>query len=778
MKIIAKQNTVITSGDFGQEVSCGISAKNMKYVARLLRDNYSDTPWASVREINANAVDACKKANGGSGRLPTVHVPNRFDFTFSVRDYGKGLTPVEMLGDPDDPTQIGLYASYGESTKRGSDDDIGGFGIGRFAPLSYSDSFTVESFVDGVRYIYAVRINEYDDTKITPMGQEKTDEPNGVLISMPVKAHDADRFQQMIKRLSFFGLKIDTTVEMPDWDKEAPISLQDKNWEIRDLKNVIGRHLGYSHNEHSWHYTPKHYVVMGGIPYPLDPAPLGGEEGQFLSHLNRSLILRLPTTSSVKLHHSREMLEYRDFTKDTLRKAINEVRKDLEAKMQKEIDKCNDIYDAVKKYQDFNTFTSNRSFVNLTWNGRKILTSWSLRELGNDIARNGITEMWKFVVSSTNVNGTSCRKGYSCQADFDRDAAILYDDLPLDTKGKNLIRKVKYLLEEDNFKVVYVIRFTDAQHEHLRPKLEARMKEQHFDEIIKCGKFFRLSQAKEKALPKRPKSQGGKGKKAFSLMGISIHTGSYRNLHGSWNRNISYGDLPSGTKYYVVTDNSYIKGYAGAVIYPFHSYNGGFRAPAVRSFLGLKDDTPIFGVTVHASKRIKKENDWVNLADLIKKKAEAYIKKHPEVLNTSSDEISIEKNKNSLLQKFFHHPELNESIRGQFKPLLDKLDVIRTQQETASDRRETLELACRSLGYDPELEKVVRGKQDESAKLFGLVRTYLPFYVFRNSGYYNQDDNQRLVNFINDCNLGSKKIDRAVEIANAIEIAKKVSKSA
>ena len=122
MKILVADRIVATSHDF-PTVNCSIDAEDMRYISSLLRNNYSNTILATIRETYANAVDA-NKENNLSPELIEVKSPTSLDQTFSVRDYGCGLSRDQVFN---------LYSKFGKSTKRGSDLSIGGFGIGRRA---------------------------------------------------------------------------------------------------------------------------------------------------------------------------------------------------------------------------------------------------------------------------------------------------------------------------------------------------------------------------------------------------------------------------------------------------------------------------------------------------------------------------------------------------------------------------------------------------------------------------------------------------------------------
>ncbi len=134
-----KNKKVVQSHDF-DAVDCTIDAEDMRYVASLLRNNYSNPTLAVVREITANALDA--KSAAGSARPIEVSVPSTMNPHFCVRDFGGGLSQDDIFG---------LYSKYGKSTKRNSNNYIGAFGIGKFAPLSYGNNFTIVSYNGGVK---------------------------------------------------------------------------------------------------------------------------------------------------------------------------------------------------------------------------------------------------------------------------------------------------------------------------------------------------------------------------------------------------------------------------------------------------------------------------------------------------------------------------------------------------------------------------------------------------------------------------------------------------
>ena len=193
--IITQEKTkqVVQSHDF-EQVNCTIDAEDMRYVASLLRNNYSNPALAVVREISANALDANAEAN--STKRIEVKLPSSMSPNFSVRDFGGGLSEEDIFG---------LYSKYGKSTKRQSNNYIGAFGIGKFAPLSYGDSFTCVSYYGGNKTTYNIFVNEDDDTKIARIGDpEPTNEPTGLCIEVAVSESDRDNFRNIAQKFFKF----------------------------------------------------------------------------------------------------------------------------------------------------------------------------------------------------------------------------------------------------------------------------------------------------------------------------------------------------------------------------------------------------------------------------------------------------------------------------------------------------------------------------------------------------------------------------------------------
>ena len=67
-----------------------------------------------------------------------------------------------------------VYAFYGESTKRNTNDQIGMLGIGSKAAFAYGDNYVINSFLDGKKHIYNAYIDESQVGQISKVGEENS----------------------------------------------------------------------------------------------------------------------------------------------------------------------------------------------------------------------------------------------------------------------------------------------------------------------------------------------------------------------------------------------------------------------------------------------------------------------------------------------------------------------------------------------------------------------------------------------------------------------------
>jgi len=329
MIIKSIQRNVVESHDFKSEIAT-IDANEMRYISSLLRNNYSNVILATARETIANAVDA----NKGSSSHVQITAPTRLSPTFVVRDFGAGLSEIDLFG---------LYTKYGRSTKRGDNASIGGFGIGRFAPLSYTDSFTVTSRHDGTEIVISVYVDEGGDTRFTKLSETAAFEPSGLEVCVAIKSQDIASFEHEIKNVLRFSNEEFVckhfSRDVPQW------VIKNDDWGV--LKSMS-------------HHGPT--IVMGGISYPLSLDNLNNDafaksktyKAFENSSISSFLVFFFPV-GSVALHHSRENLEYNTQTKNFIARAIAKLATETKAQMQKEIDSISDSQKFFAKLHSFDS---------------------------------------------------------------------------------------------------------------------------------------------------------------------------------------------------------------------------------------------------------------------------------------------------------------------------------------------------------------------------------------------------------------------------------------
>ena len=440
-----KSKQVVQSHDF-DSVNCTIDAEDMRYVASLLRNNYSNTRLAVVREISANAIDANLEAN--SDRPIEIKLPSNMNPTFAVRDFGGGLSQEDVFG---------LYSKYGKSTKRESNNYIGAFGIGKFAPLSYGDNFTCVSFNGGKKISYNIFVNEQDDTKIVKLHEEPSNEPSGLSIEVAVSDDDIDEFKRICQ--NFFEFFSED--EMPKFigveddfipNREKILESKNDEWFVLQANNDY-----YSRHES--------HVIMGRVAYPLDRHAINAQnfvkDDHKVNIVNNILsmdgfYLRVPL-GSVKLHHSRESLEYNKTTQQKIVSSLLVAVEEIQEIAKEKLADSEDLWEAKRNYAKIiNAMPYNLRNIfenSFEWQGIKIASPDFHRDyqLQDDLI---ITHSWKeqdsdarngFKIRSQKENRVICQDNY----------LVMFQDLE-SSHGNNL--RVRTLMNEDeDLQGVYIV---------------------------------------------------------------------------------------------------------------------------------------------------------------------------------------------------------------------------------------------------------------------------------------------------------------------------------
>jgi hypothetical protein len=186
---------------------------------------YSDPILAIVRELLCNAYDA-QKSVGKEDTPIDVTIPTMDNQIFSIRDYGTGLSEEDIYE---------LYTSFFSSSKSTNNDFTGCFGLGSKTPYAYTNSFNVVSFFNGTKYVYICAKKDGYPTIIKAL-EEATDQPNGLMIIIPVQPKDRTLFIKAFEKYVAFNeeIKINTNY---DYTPTEPAYIKD-NLKIYNNSNI------------------------------------------------------------------------------------------------------------------------------------------------------------------------------------------------------------------------------------------------------------------------------------------------------------------------------------------------------------------------------------------------------------------------------------------------------------------------------------------------------------------------------------------------------------
>lgn len=353
--MITKPNkkTVKQSEDF-KSYSFGIKKEGLAHIFNVLRNQlYSDKVLAVIREYSTNAVDAHVEV-GKINEPIKVTLPNQLSPYFKVRDYGRGLTE----------KQIGqVYAMYGESTKRGTNEQIGQLGLGSKSAFAYGDNFVINSFVNGTKTSYNAFIDDTQIGQISKLTSEKSKDKDGIEIVIPAKEGDFNSFKD--KALSLFThFKVRPKVNGVDegnfYKEDAKSLMHSDDWTIRDNGDSV--------------------AVMGNIAYPLSTSALdlsyGTPEYQLVSDVSLCLYVNI---GDLDISASREALQYTDDTKKAIISKLNSILKQIPQMISDEMKDCKNLWEAKMVYGKLfshgglgNRLRGILEKQQLFWNGQKI----------------------------------------------------------------------------------------------------------------------------------------------------------------------------------------------------------------------------------------------------------------------------------------------------------------------------------------------------------------------------------------------------------------------
>ena len=182
------------------------------------------------------------------------------------------------------------------------------------------------------------------------LGEENTDEENGIEIVIPVKENDCDTFKDTAEEI-FQHFKVRPIIHgghQLNFDDRDTL-FEGKDWKWR--KNKEGYNGYYNHHKGDG------IAVMGNIGYPMDFDSLnysGEDYAELQSLCSSNLILQI-NIGDLEISASREKLQYTEYTRKNLIKRLKQAQNELAEQIGERFKGCKTLFEA--RYLIFDTFT-------------------------------------------------------------------------------------------------------------------------------------------------------------------------------------------------------------------------------------------------------------------------------------------------------------------------------------------------------------------------------------------------------------------------------------
>lgn len=284
-----------------KEMEFSIDSDN-HLIFEILRDKmYKDKIGSLCREVASNCRDANRESGTDSPVVITIIEPNQLVYvghqSISFKDSGIGIRPDRMAD---------IYVKYAASTKRDTNGQTGGFGLGAKTPFAYNDTFTVVTVCDWegkrMKYYYTAMIDSSRKGKMVLFDEEETTEPTGTEVIVPIKTpEDRDKFETKIQYYTKYWDDIEY-VNFKRVKPETNILLDEETFMVTD-EGSTG-------------------LLIDGIPYPLD------ESGWSFKNLKMSrghAVIMKFNTGDITISANRESIQYDDDTVEVIKQRTQDI---------------------------------------------------------------------------------------------------------------------------------------------------------------------------------------------------------------------------------------------------------------------------------------------------------------------------------------------------------------------------------------------------------------------------------------------------------------------
>lgn len=285
----------------------------------LLSGLYSNKVKAVVRELWTNAYDS--HVDAGIPDTPfDVHLPNRLEPTFRVRDYGVSLSHEDV---------VGLYTRVFDSTKNNSNDVVGALGLGSKSPFAYTDQFTVIARLDGSKRTYLAARQTDGTPGISLISDVKSDEAQGLEVSIAAEQTDFREFEREARSVAI-GFSPAPDVDGAEIETIEPVWMsEDERFAIYKAADVGGRGIA---------------IRQGCVIYPVDSYSHGRTAERVLQYGN-TMVADVPI-GAVSFVAGREAIEFNEQTTKVVENVQAEGIEVLKAEIDKLSSHCSTLLEA------------------------------------------------------------------------------------------------------------------------------------------------------------------------------------------------------------------------------------------------------------------------------------------------------------------------------------------------------------------------------------------------------------------------------------------------
>lgn len=331
---------VIISGDF-EETEFSIDTESDYIIFDMLRSKiYKNNIGAICREVASNSRDAQREIGDFTTPIE-IEISDRRDHFFYedglnliFRDRGVGISPERVKN---------IYTKYGASTKRKTNTQTGGFGLGAKTPFSYSDAFIVRTIVDGIEYSYSIYIDPSRKGKMALLFQEPVEhEGNLTEIIIPIKEPDLGRFKKEILRNTHFWKVRPNLIKFDEkyhTFTRPSIDIGETPFEVSGEYCIIQKEDFVESNVNA---------IVDGIYYPVDMKIL-----DFDFSNEKFAICLFYNNGELNIAANRETLQYDDATIKSIKDKVNIIFDQFRAKFISEIASQPDLFHAQYMYNKF-----------------------------------------------------------------------------------------------------------------------------------------------------------------------------------------------------------------------------------------------------------------------------------------------------------------------------------------------------------------------------------------------------------------------------------------